>query len=573
MAVLLPSVFCAFSAVAQISLSERLNYVLEAQDIEMGIKLYKEITDKDIEQLPDSSLFDYHFLGGFINSEHLPDDEKNYEKALSHFFKAKHLCETSLGIHSDKYMVTMYGLGNTYIDIGQYEEALGIFQEGIVKSTYMRVAASHDFGNLIMGVQECYERMGWYNEVPNLLMYAWSFWNKDWNTLETYAYWPLWKLREYYNRYEKYEDAIKTSDKILDFIIERGGESHPELAHELFSRGCILDRMGRQSEAIDTYIRGLSILEEYQLEYDMGYDYYNMLGNLIHVLIETEKWGESERMLNKMKDYCERSGDIESYNMALYSVAYILNKNDHYERAHRVVEVLLRRNLSEKRKEMAEFLNEQIVYSLEVINQIPDYEEYLQNAIPSSDDWFDVAFKLLCAYYRKKDVEKSMGILNSMYKCFPENKEAQDEFSYAVLGLLFEYNLNNENYDLALKYAAERLALISATPNFPDRERFDCINNIIVAKLKSNKLEGIYEVWDMAAQSCRNAYGEESDRYAILLHNKGRALQLEHKYDEAKQLYLDAMALHTKIKGHPMPNTVKYLFETNEQIINAELDL
>lgn len=572
MAVLLPSVFCAFSAVAQISLSEHLNYVLEAQDIEMGIKLYKEITDKDIEQLPDSSLFDYHFLGGFINSEHLPDDEKNYEKALSHFFKAKHLCETSLGIHSVKYMETLYGLGETYLDLGQYEKALSIFQEGVVKSTYMRVSASHAFGKLILGVQECYERMGWYNEIPQYLMDSWFFWDKDWTPLETYTYWPLWELRQYYSRYEKYEDAIKTSDKILDFIIERGGESHPELAQEFFYRGVILDRMGRKREAIDTYIRGLSILEENKLELETDH-YYNMLGNLIHVLIETEKWGESERMLNKMKDYCEKSGDIESFNIALYTVAYILNKNGHYERAHRVVDVLLRRDLLEKTKEMTEFLNEQILYSLEVISQISDYEKALQNAVPSSYDWFDVAFKLLCAYYRKKDVEKSMGILNSMYKCFPENKEAQDEFSYAVLSLLFEYNLNNENYDLALKYATERWALIDTIPNFPDREKFDCINNIIVAKLKANKLDGIYEEWDMAAQSCRNAYGEESERYAILLHNKGRALQLERKYDEAKQQYLDAMALHTKIKGHPMPNTVKYLIETNDQIINAELDL
>ena len=54
----------------------------------------------------------------------------------------------------------------------------------------MRVAASHDFGNLIMGVQECYERMGWYNEVPAHLMDAWSFWNKEEKPVVTYTYYP-----------------------------------------------------------------------------------------------------------------------------------------------------------------------------------------------------------------------------------------------------------------------------------------------------------------------------------------------------------------------------------------------
>ena len=44
-------------------------------------------------------------------------------------------------------------------------------------------------------------------------------------------------------------------------------------------------------------------------------------------------------------------------------------------------------------------------------------------------------------------------------------------------------------------------------------------------------------------------------------------------YDEAKQNYLDAIALHTKVKGSPMAKTVQYLMETNNQITDAELDL
>jgi len=68
-AVLLPSVFCAFMTVAQTSLPDRLTHVLETHDMEMGIRLYNEITEADLEQLPDSVLFDYHYLGGYINSE------------------------------------------------------------------------------------------------------------------------------------------------------------------------------------------------------------------------------------------------------------------------------------------------------------------------------------------------------------------------------------------------------------------------------------------------------------------------------------------------------------------------
>lgn len=94
--------FCASYGMAQSSLSERLNYVIETQDIENGIKLYNEISEADLKHLTDSILFDYHYLGGYINSE-IP----NHEKAIVHLLEAKRLCDTSLGTHSGAYMEIM----------------------------------------------------------------------------------------------------------------------------------------------------------------------------------------------------------------------------------------------------------------------------------------------------------------------------------------------------------------------------------------------------------------------------------------------------------------------------------
>ena len=229
-AVLLPSVFYAFSGVAQTSLSERLNYVLESQDMEMGLKLHQEITTAEITQLADSSLFNYHYLGAYINSELMSDDEKNYEKALSHFLEAKRLCETSIGVHSGDYMEIMRGLGDTYIELGQCEEAVNIYQEGIVKSMYMREAASHDFGNLIIGLQECYELLGWFDEVPSHLKDAWIFWKKDFEPFETNNYYPLWCLMQFYRRYSMNDKALAVSNRIIEFISEQVGPKHTEKA-------------------------------------------------------------------------------------------------------------------------------------------------------------------------------------------------------------------------------------------------------------------------------------------------------------------------------------------------------
>lgn len=560
--------FCASYGMAQSSLSERLNYVIETQDIENGIKLYNEISEADLKHLTDSILFDYHYLGGYINSE-IP----NHEKAIVHLLEAKKLCDTSLGTHSGAYMEIMRGLGDEYIELGKYEDALAIYQEGIVKSTYMRVAASHDFGNLIMGVQECYERMGWYNEVPAHLMEAWSFWNKEEKPLVTYTYYPLWCLHQFYRRYELYDNAIRVSDEIVKFITEKEGYNYPILAEELYFRGNTLLDMGRIDEAIETYRKGLLVLENNKLEYDSEYSYDLILGNLVIALIKAERWDDSDTTLNKIKRYGETSGNDDIYNSALTAVAFVLCNNGHYDRALKVNSELLKRSLSEERKQTANGQQEEIIYSQEVIRAIPELEKLLETTAYASNEWFEAAFKLTSAYFRKKDSEKAMVLLDSMYQAIPANSEAKDEYLVAILGTLFNVCFDNSNYDLALKYALEKWFYISTIPNIPERYKFDSMNNVVVAKLKSNRLDGIYGDMDQTALLCRNVFGQESEAYAIQLHNRGRALQLEHKFDDAKRYYLDAIALRSKIKGAPMAKTVQYLIETNNQITDAELDL
>lgn len=170
MAVILLSFgFCSFIGSSQNTISERLSHVLKVQDMDLGIKLYNEISAVNLKQLPDSSLFNYHYLGGYLNSE-IP----NHEKAITHLLEAKRLCETSLGTYSIGYMEIINGLGNEYIELGQYDDALAIFQEGIVKSMAIRNSATHAFGHLIVGLQNCYEYKGWLNEIPALSSDAWN---------------------------------------------------------------------------------------------------------------------------------------------------------------------------------------------------------------------------------------------------------------------------------------------------------------------------------------------------------------------------------------------------------------
>ena len=344
-AVLLPSVFCAFSAVAQISLSERLNNILETQDMDLGLKLYQEITDADIKQLPDSSLFDYHYLGGYLNSE-IP----NHEKAIYHLTEAKRLCDKSLGTHSIGYMEIMRGLGDEYIELNQYEDALAIFQEGITKSMHLRNVVSNGFGNLIMGVQDCYEYLGWFSEIPRHLLDAWSFWNKDETPLVTYTYFPLWRLEQFYKRYGMYDNAISVSQLIEDFIKTKGGNTHPELAEALYMKGNILVEMNKTDDGIKAFQNGLFILQDNGMS---SSELYGMLsGNLLMALISAERYEESANLLKGIQQYSVNVQKPDVYKNALYSAANRAANMGNYAKAIEYNTTLLSLHLSKEESDV-----------------------------------------------------------------------------------------------------------------------------------------------------------------------------------------------------------------------------
>ena len=558
-AVLLPSVFCAFSAVAQVSLSERLNYVLETQDMDMGLKLYQEITDAEIKQLPDSSLFDYHYLGGYLNSE-IP----NHEKAIYHLTEAKRLCETSLGTHSGVYMEIMRGLGDEYIDLGKYEDALSIFQEGITKSMYMRNVASHDFGNLIMGVQDCYELLGWFNEIPNHLSDAWSFWYKDETPLVTYTYFPLWRLEQFYKRYGMYDNAISVSQLIEDFIKIKGGNTHPELAEALYMKGNILVEMNKTDDGIKAFQNGLFILQDNGMS---SSELYGMLsGNLLMALISAERYEESATLLKEIQQYSVNAQKPDTYKNALFSAANRAANMGNYVKAIEYNTTLLSLHLSKEESDVIENQKSTISYNQEVVESLPVLENTFTSLKIGQDDWFETGHKLSSAYYLIKDLDKNGIVLTAMYKAIDLSKSVGLDYYLWVISNLYGLSLEKEEYQDALRYSMEKINYLNTLNDVPDNYRYNALNDLVVAKMKSNTLDGIDSDLENIEKFYRNQYGEISSEYATYLHNRGRAFQLQNKLDEAKETLLQSITLQNKLEGKPLERTVKYYMEVEQQL-------
>lgn len=557
-AVLLPSVFCAFMTVAQTSLPDRLTHVLETHDMEMGIRLYNEITEADLEQLPDSVLFDYHYLGGYINSE-IP----NHEKAIAHLLEAKKLCDTSLGTHSGAYMEIMRGLGDEYIELGQYEEALAIYQEGITKSMYMREAASHDFGNLIMGVQDCYELLGQFNEIPNHLSDAWSFWYKDETPLVTYTYFPLWRLEQFYRRYGLYENALSVSHHIETFIISKGGDNHPELAEALYMKGNIFVEMNRPEDGIRSFQKAMEILNANGLD---NSELFEMIaGNLFMALISSERFEEGDDVLKCIQNY-SISNNTPSYKNALFSAANRLSDMLNYAKALSYSTILLASNITDEERSVIENQRNTILYNQEVVEKLSTLEDTFASLPIGQDDWFETGHKLSSAYYLVKDLDKNSIVLTAMYNAIDLNKSIGADYYLWVISNLYGLSLEKGEHQDALKYAMEKIDYLTTIDDVPDNYRYNALNDLVVAKMKSSTLDGIDSDLESIEKFYRNQYGENSSEYATYLHNRGRAYQLQNKLDAAKETLLQSITLQNRLEGKPLERTVKYYMKVEQQL-------
>ena len=570
MAVILLSVFCALTVQAQESVSDRLNYVLTNQDMGEGYELYNQIKDQDLLQLSDSVLFDYHYLGEFIHTDNFTDNP-NHEKAIYHLMEAKRLCETSLGTYFTGYMEIMRGLGDEYFALKQYDDALNSYQEGIVKSMAIRSSNPQLFANLIMGLQECYEKLGKYNEVPKNLLDAWDFWVKDIKPFDTYNYFPLWSLSQFYHRYGMYEKALQINDKIFEFIAQNNDKANPLLiGNEYYFRGNILADMGNNDDACKTYKEGITLLKANNLIDNKIYGI--LLGNFLSSSVSNNT-DEILKILEKIKDFGDRTNDSQIYKNSLYTIVNKLNELGNYSLALNFNQELQNQNLSIEEKAIIEKQRESINYNKEVVSTLPSLEQQFASLQVGTENWFEAGHRLSSAYYIQKNNAENLRVLNQMYQLSSKGSSEGQLYHYWILNNLWGVNYEVGNYDESLKFAQEKIAYIKTIIDIQDDYFHGAVNSLIVSKLKTGKIDGIDSDLEENRILSEKLYGVKSSDYSIYLHNRGRAFQLQGKLEEAKQTFLQAINLQNEVVGKVDPKTVSYLMEVEESILEKELEI
>ena len=518
--VLIISVCSAFNASAQQNYSQRITDVLVSQDIEEGKILLQQITDSEIKNMPDSTLFKYYYLAGAVAMEN-----NEIEKWIEHLAKAKDICETKLGINNNLflYFEIIKALGEACEELGKDDEAILWYEEGIVKGLhYLQVndeTIQSYFYDIFNNLADIYEEKG-HNDIAEYLRRSKIL--GDYISSFDYACELLMRAMRLNNE-DQYNEAINLLDEAKE-IFKKHGDEGREMMQPLYRE----------------YLRCYSLI------------------------------GDTKRIdaLLKAKRMTMFYNGTESFlitDIQEVISTFILNHYD-VKTAEYYYQWLLKEIDSNDLDQVKTF-GKSIDYFKKVYFQIDSLESVKTTVPLHSYEWGIISLQqsnLLCNIQREHDANR---ICEQVYEMSAMLNEDPENMHWVVLTNLADYYIQYTDINKAEHYLKEQLIWLDSKKFPADAEERGWIyNQLGSVYLKGGYYKECRNMFIKAEEILLPIYGQQSDAYATILHNKGRLLQLEGKLDEAKQILDEAIKIQIKINGKPFDRTIQYLEEVKHAI-------
>lgn len=536
-------ILCAVYLFAQQSVNDKIYDALNEgfSDMAKTKSIIETINESVVATLPDSSRFNYHYVCAMIASE-----EDDYEGTIRHLQEAKQLCETSMGIRKIVYVEIMNALASAYEDKGDLDNALAIYQEGIVKNLSIRNSegVKQYFAFLNLGLASVYEKKGWHKEVPEMWRNAWDFWEKEDSVsgLENSVsdindVFPLYALTAYYIRRKEYDKAFEINKEMYDYVLTLTNKTNPILCDILCLKGAILGGQGKHDEAVRIYKEGINIAKQNDVKGEIKEQLY---GNLICSLAEYETNQNIDVALSEFKTVCPRL-----YSGALFSVSSILEKNKRYKDAIKYISQAIYLVRGKEKEKCEWYLG---LYTHEYNNQ-QELEKLINTQIPSKNtsEWFSYMEKLANAYYGDKNKEKAKDVLVQMVNESIVNKCSESEKN-RLIDMLVNCAADVDDYTTALKFSKELIEYAKKTFGEQSEEYYASLYITAFCYIKANEYNHAKLILQLCVPLCITLFSKESAQYASVLHNCGRLAQLSGDLKAAKAYYNESLSIHSLVK-------------------------
>lgn len=520
------SMFYALNLFAQRDIPQRINDVVISKDTKVAQKLIQQITEDDIAQMADSTLFWYNYMVGwnaFENNQH--------NKAIDYLVKAKELCETKLGIenHVNVYFEILKFLGEKCEYLGKYDEALLWYEEGIIKglpyiNTVDEPLKSY-FKRIRDNAAEIFEEKG----------------HKD-----MADYWRTYKSTDYIGSFDYADDLL---DQALSLHLD--GNSGQAIN--------LLDNVKEIFQKSDAEGKGMM-----SLLYRVYLQCYISIGDTAQIdkLLKT-KWQEM---------YIGDEKTLFVYDMETVINSFIIKHHD-IKIAEKYYQYVVKECDKSNSDEVATVakLGKALQFYKSAYSQIDSLQQ-IRLSLPTKDyQWGIVSLQLsniLISITREKE---AYDICEEIYAMSSKLYEDPHNLHWFVLMNLADYGISQERYHIAERFLKEQQSWLDARNYAENAESRGWVYyKLGITYMNSSQYENSGRAYSQAEEILLPIYKKESSEYATILHNRGRLAQLQGQLDEAKALLTEAQRIQISIDGEPMDRTVQYLNEV-EQTLKVRL--
>lgn len=509
----------AFSAFAQHDISQRIYDVLISKNTRDCKVLMQQIKESDIVNLPDSTLFDYYYLAGWYSYEN-----NNHEKQIEYLEKAKYICETRLGIDNNVFMYfeIIKALGEACEELNNDDEALLWYEEGLVKGfPYLKIddqTLQSYFNDIRNNLADIYKTRG-HSNIANYLR------KKPLESSFNYAYDLLIDALQLINE-NKCSEALTILDEAKK-IFKRYGNKGKDMMQPLYREYLHCYAQMGDKKSIDKLLRT-----------------------------------KSKTLFFEGKDSCFISEMSIVISKFIFIHHDIKTAEYYYQKLHKEVSQNYPANLRE-----VEQIGQNIKYFQTIYSQIDSLENIKQHIPTQSYEWGITSLKQANLLIRVQRYDNANEICEQIYEMSVTLKDDPQTLHWAVLMNLADYNLQNKNFTQAERYLREQMRCLDSREIPLDAEDRGWIyNKMGIACLNERLFSKGKEMLTKAEQILLPIYGEQSQEYATILHNKGRLAQLEGDFDEAKSLLEKSANIQIEVSGKVGAKTSLYLEEVNHAI-------
>lgn len=545
-------------------------YSLFYQEDEQGARdIVSKIPEKLVAVQNDTLKFQYYYLkAGLIDVPSEYGDE--YNSAMIERRKcveiAISLLELSLNVHCSQYLELLAQMADYYklID-GDVDKAIIAYEKALVVGMYPQAlgdeATNYWYGNIVWQLASLYEQKGYEKQLISLYKSVDKVLPVNGDVPQYMGY---FLLAAYYDKHERYLEAMETNKLILSMVEAKEGKESVNYVQTLKSIGSNQSKAGLCESAIETFLTAIAIAKE---NVSCSGELLGLYAELCLTYLSNQNRKKEGEIYQLVYNESQKKQDYNIYLNLTFSCAqkhfemqeYLIAQqyNNNILALEKVIQnrVLAMALLQRSKIESGLGADENCLFFAKKAADIVS----AQDCIISADDKLDIFLHLCNIYNAKGEYDDCLTTLDKIVDLFSNGLLNDDDVFNYIVGYIANCHLAKTDYASARKtYSTYLTEILDST----DYQRIaDTHNKLAVVELLDSNPAQAHKYLDLSWNYYSTSVGENTAEHMYYLHNKGRAYMLQGKTKEAIKSLSQSKDIQLRLNGAVMERTQQYLNE------------